>query len=119
MSNMRRGTILDERQVSLFLAYPDVPAARPIDTSEAAADTVAQRAPSLRDRCLQLIKASPAGLTADECAEKLGETAFTIRPRISELKRLGQIRDSGERHENESGANAVVWIASEEPSNDL
>jgi hypothetical protein len=31
----------------------------------------------------------PAGLTADEAAAKLERTLFAVRPRVSELRRLG------------------------------
>jgi len=51
------------------------------------------------------------GLTADEVAGRLGLSILSIRPRITELARLGKVRDSGERRRNGSGRKAIVWAA--------
>ena len=51
------------------------------------------------------------GLTADEVAGRLGLSILSVRPRISELTRLGKVRDSGHRRRNTSGKNAIVWAA--------
>ena len=48
-------------------------------------------------------------VTADEAANALGYTPFTIRPRFTELKALGFIQDSGDRRKNSSGRRATVW----------
>lgn len=47
--------------------------------------------------------------TADEIAATLGQSMLAIRPRCSELLRLGKIRDSGQRRPNASGKNAAAW----------
>ena len=67
------------------------------------------RAGTLRYECLLLLKKQP--LTADECAKKLHESPLAIRPRITELKNQGTIRDTGARRENKSGVKAKVWEA--------
>jgi len=34
-----------------------------------------------------------------------------VQPRFSELRALGSIVDTGERRQNDSGRNAIVWRA--------
>jgi hypothetical protein len=58
---------------------------------------------------LEALEGSPRGLTADQCAAMLGESVLSIRPRFSELARMGQIEESGERRHNESGSKANVY----------
>lgn len=90
--------------------YPQQPGyRRRSKTSKGAAESVKDRAPTLRDRVLWLLKTSEPGHTADECAMLLGETVLSIRPRLSELKRLGKIYDSGITRPNISGVQASVW----------
>lgn len=93
-----------------LFAYPHTPGARDRDTSRAAASSVAQAAPILRQRVLNLYERS-AGMTADECAGRLGLSILSIRPRVTELARLGKLRDSGARRANGSGRSAIVWVA--------
>ncbi len=48
-------------------------------------------------------------MTADECAAALGLDILSIRPRFSELSRLGLIKKTGEQRPNRSGDHAAVW----------
>lgn len=91
-------------------AYPAVPGARAMDTSKAAAEHVAPDAARLRRLVLDCIAAAPAGLTADEVAERLGLSVLSARPRVTELNKMGAIKDAGIRRKNASGRNAAVWI---------
>lgn len=91
--------------------YPNVPGYRDDDTSRQAAESVKDRSSQLRDRCLRMVRQAPRGCTADETAAALNETVLSIRPRFTELLRLGHIRDSGHRRRNESGRSAKVWVA--------
>jgi hypothetical protein len=50
-------------------------------------------------------------MTADELAGRLGESILTVRPRVSELRAARLIEATTERHRNESGHAAIVWIA--------
>lgn len=94
-----------------LLDYPHAPGFRDRDTSRDAAPAVLE-ASRLRDRVLAAIRrAGEAGLTADEAAVNLGLTAFTCRPRCTELAKLGLVRDCGERRTNLSGRKAIAWVA--------
>lgn len=88
--------------------YPHRPGAQDRDTSREAAEVAAETAPQLRGRALAVVEKSN-GLTADEVAGKLGLSILSIRPRLTELSRLGKVRDSGQRRPNASGRNAIVW----------
>ena len=63
----------------------------------------------LRTLALQMLAATPAGLTADEIAMRLGESVLAVRPRVSELFHGGQIEKTGDRRLNASGLRAHVW----------
>lgn len=90
--------------------YPDVPGHRGVDTSIAAAESVKDRAGILREKCLAYVKRwGMTGSTADECAESLGESVLSIRPRFTELRLANRIEDTGTRRPNASGRNAIVW----------
>lgn len=89
--------------------YPHVPGERRTATSKAAAKATKPRVKSLREQVLDMLKFYDTGLTADECAKQLGNSILSIRPRFSELLRLGKIFDSGITRANESGLQATVW----------
>jgi predicted HTH transcriptional regulator len=76
------------------------------DTSKEAAEGV--DAEFLRAAVLHALKRK-GPMTADECAEAMRRDPLSIRPRFSELKNLGQIKDTGERRKNRSGKKAKVW----------
>ena len=79
-------------------------------TSAQAARTASLRAPDLRARCLDVIAGQPGGLTADEVARLMGHDKCSIRARVSELFRAGQIADSGRRRKSDLGGSATVWV---------
>lgn len=90
--------------------YPAEPGAQERDTSQAAADAIAPDAATLRAKALAVVERSN-GLTADEVAGRMGMSILSIRPRLTELSRLGKVRDSGARRANGSGRKAIVWAA--------
>ncbi|WP_288935105.1 hypothetical protein [uncultured Sphingomonas sp.] len=88
--------------------YPLAPGSQDRETSRAAAEQAVATAPLLRARALDVVERSN-GLTADEVAGRLGLSILSIRPRLTELSRLGKVRDSGIRRKNTSGRSAIVW----------
>lgn len=88
--------------------YPATPGAKVGGTSADAAEAMRPRAGILRAKVLAALR-STGPATADECADRLGETVLSIRPRFSELRATGLILDTGDRRINDSGRSAIVW----------
>lgn len=87
--------------------YPYMPGFKSRDTSQAAGASV--NASLLRAKVLAEFRIPGMWLTADEVAERLGIDKLSIRPRVSELSRLGKLIDAGCRRKNASGKSAIVW----------
>jgi hypothetical protein len=103
-------------RMSELLVYPDAPGFKAPGPSEEAAKAITGKANRMRAAVLSKIAQCPAGATADEIAHELGLSVLSIRPRVSELNRSGEIRQTGARRKNESGMAATVWrIASGAP----
>jgi hypothetical protein len=92
--------------------YPDQPGWKAAGPSEQAANAVSGTAKTLRDQVLKTISDAPAGLSADAVADRLGKSVLSVRPRVSELRRLGEIRPTTQRAKNESGMTATIWVQS-------
>jgi hypothetical protein len=90
--------------------YPDAPGFKVSGPSERAATAIAGSARTLRDQVRNTIAAAPHGLTADEVAGRLGKSILSVRPRVAELHRQGEIRQTGARSKNSSGMTASVWV---------
>lgn len=101
-------TTKEHASMADLFEYPHAPGAQDRDTSSAAAAQIAPVAGAIRARVLDRFERS-SGMTADECAGKLGLSILTVRPRVTELARLGKLRDSGQRRLNGSGRPAIVW----------
>jgi len=84
---------------------------RGVDTSIDAAEMASTMSSQLRALVLKVLFRHESGLTVDELCKREGYARYSLQPRFTELKKLGLIRDSGERRRNESGANAIVWVA--------
>lgn len=80
----------------------------PNDTRAAALDAIKDKAGALRERCLEAL--SDAMLTADEVADKVGESVLSIRPRMTELAQAKRIIKTPYRRPNASGRQAAVWM---------
>ena len=63
---------------------------------------------ALQRRVLELLQATPEGLTDEEMARRLGMNPSTQRPRRIELAKAGMIQKAGVR-KTASGRNADVW----------
>lgn len=90
--------------------YPNRAGFKEPGTSKEAADAIEAkgRAATLRAACRGAFELGWEG-TADELADRLGESILAIRPRVSELHRQGIVERSGLRHVNQSGSFASCW----------
>ena len=85
------------------------PAVKGSATSAAAADSLGpQTLNAMQRRVLELLQATPEGLTDEEMARRLGMNPSTQRPRRIELARRGLVVTCGTRR-TASGRNADVW----------
>ena len=91
------------------MRYPMEPGYKTTGPSAEAAKAVALNGPTLRNKTLECIQNSQHGLTADECAERMNRSPFSIRPRVTELKQSGRIFDTGERRKTSMGKTGTVW----------
>jgi predicted ArsR family transcriptional regulator len=91
------------------LVYPDAPGFKTAGPSQDAAKAISGKANRMRAAVLAKIAQCPAGATADEIAHDLGLSVLSVRPRVSELNRSGEIRQTGTRRKNDSGMTATVW----------
>jgi hypothetical protein len=90
--------------------YPDRPGHKVPGTSEEAARAIAGVAGTLRDKVREVIARCPTGITADDVALQLNRSILSVRPRVSELRRLGDIRQAEGRGKNQSGMTASRWV---------
>ena len=74
-------------------------------SQEAAENTPAE---TLRDEVMEALRRH-GPMTSDEIANKIDRSILAVRPRCSELYRLGKVTDTGMRRKNESGHTATVW----------
>lgn len=82
------------------------------DTSRAALESIAPRVERIQGLALLAVReAGDPGLTADEVAQRLKLSVLAVRPRITELNKLGQIKATDRRRRNASGRLATVWVA--------
>lgn len=89
------------------------------DTEQAAADSVAGSAATVRNRVLTLLReAGGTGLTDDEGAEAYRRRhhvrdadRLTFGRRRHELEMAGLVDDSGQRRLTPRGRKAIVWVA--------
>jgi len=87
------------------------PAVRGSITSAQAADSLGPATlNAMQRRVLELLQATPEGLTDEEMARRLAMNPSTQRPRRIELARRGLVVTCGTRR-TASGRNADVWKA--------
>ena len=88
------------------------PSAPGSDTSEDAAESMSESAPSYRRRVLEFINSrGTVGATSDEVQAALGLTHQNGSARVSELaNRYKLIVDSGQKRRTRSGRKAVVYV---------
>ena len=95
-----------------FDLYPQRPGHKGDETSAAAAEDMAPRAPRIRQLVLDAItRAGAFGRTSEELAEELEMPRVTVQPRTSELKADGRIvKSKATRPNASSGKAARVFI---------
>lgn len=87
---------------------PTLPFVQSSRTSRAAADSMTEQAPTMRDQVFSILK--HYGPVTDEVgAELAGLSPNTWRPRRVELARMGAIRKCDEKGRTRSGRKAARW----------
>ena len=79
------------------------------DTEQLALEFVAPKLSGLRLKALQSLASVHPGLTGSQVAEKMDAWLYSVKPRLTELERMGLVRDSGERAKNDRGRQESVW----------
>lgn len=88
--------------------YPEAPGYKERTTSRDAARKIEPRVGTLKADILALLRQGGSG-TSDEIAEALGKSVLAIRPRVTELYKLGLIERTGAQLANVSGMKAHVF----------
>ena len=98
-------------------SYPYSPGSQKVDTSIEAAELIKAGAETIRKKVFDVIANKGVfGATPDEVADLLALSAFTVRPRVTELYKQGKIERKDKR-KNQSGRAAYVYIVSKEHIN--
>jgi len=79
------------------------------DTELEAAELIAPRVTGMRLQALQSLASVQPGLTGSQVADRMGAWLYSVKPRLTELQRMGLVADSGERARNERKRQEVVW----------
>jgi hypothetical protein len=91
--------------------YPFNAGSRGLGGSDEAAARVTPALPELQAKVAAVVEAAgPHGATGDEIAAALGWDKYRVRPRTSELRKLGRILASQKRRPSETGVNSIVWV---------
>ena len=99
--------------------YPLSPGSKEDGTSLEAAELIKAGAETIRKKVYDSIcNKGNFGATADEVAELLNLSPFTVRPRVTELFKQGKIERT-DRRKNSSGAMAYVYKVSKAQINEL
>lgn len=94
-------------QESLFERYPTYPGSRNTDTSRDAAKDIAPKAEVIRSKIMRMLRVRD--MSPDECAAELELNILAVRPRFSELYKLGKIERTDKRALTASKKRAIVW----------
>jgi len=86
----------------------------PTDTELEAGKKIQPKIKTLQYQALVRMRtAGDHGWIGSDLAEDLGRLVYTIKPRLTELRKAGLIRDSGERRKNKTGGSEMVFIITE------
>ena len=90
--------------------YPINPGHKENTTSKEAAEFMKPKTKTIRSKILNVLKnKGNYGATPDEVSSLLTIYFTSVRPRFSELKKMGCIEKTKRRRKNESGTDAWVW----------
>ncbi len=93
-------------------SYPYSPGHKEVDTSIEAAEAIKEGVQTIRNKVFNVIaNKGNFGATADEVAELLNYSPFTVRPRVTELFKLNKIERKDKR-KNSSQKSAYVYVVS-------
>ena len=119
MANIQsnRRTTKWKRQSPCTLIIQDIKI-RKVGTSVEAAELIAAGSVTIREKVFKCCKNKKEilGATADEIAELLNLSSFTVRPRVTELYKQGKIERKDTRR-NASKRNAYVYVVSKDHIN--
>ena len=91
----------------------DAPPSVRVDTSEAAAASIATDATKIRDRVEDFIRrCGMFGATEQEVEDGLALSGNTARPRLWELEKEGRVMKSTRTRQTRSGRKARVYVCS-------
>lgn len=81
------------------------------DTQLAALESIQKTAPRCRDQVFDVIQSRmPVGISSDQIAIALGWPINSISGRVTELRNLGRIKDSGARARTQAARQAILWV---------
>tara|TARA_R110000796_G_scaffold139833_1_gene255971 strand:+ start:318 stop:653 length:336 start_codon:yes stop_codon:yes gene_type:complete len=98
-------------------SYPFLAGHKQVDTSIEAAEAIKEGVETIRNKVFNVIaNKGNFGATADEVAELLNYSPFTVRPRVTELFKLNKIERKDKR-KNLSQKAAYVYVVSKDHIN--
>ena len=77
------------------------------DTQAEAYEHIKPKIRPIKKRIFSALLMKP--MTSNEVAEYLDISLLSVRPRLSELLKQGEIFDTNKRRRNASGSNEIVW----------
>lgn len=93
--------------------YPQVPGHNKVDTSIEAAESMEKSSATLRTRVLNILGGADFPfvypMTSEQISDISGISHDNVWKRISELRGMGKVEDSGKRRRNRSGRKAIAW----------
>lgn len=89
--------------------YPNAAGYKDSDCSKEAALHVNRKLRKRQEEVLNALRKCFNGATSEEIALMVGRPALSIKPRLSELLKLGLVRKSGRKGKTELGGNCTIW----------
>ena len=93
--------------------YPQAPGHNKVDTSIEAAESMEKSSATLRTRVLNILGGADFPfvypMTSEQISDISGISHDNVWKRISELRAMGKVEDSGKRRRNRSGRKAIAW----------